>query len=165
MIEEIESLLDGRLTGRQAFCDTIERAIEQAPRRGWRKAVLCDADFADWPLGSRAVASALDVWASSGARFTLLATRYDDLMRRHPRFVDWRIRWSHQIECWQLHKSSKSALPSVLWTPSWMLHRLDPARSVCLVSIDAVRRTAMQESIAESLRISTAAFPATTLGL
>ena len=63
----------GRAEGRIAFRDQFVKAIEQAAQSGWRHAVFCDPNFTDWPLGERATEAALDAWAQTGARFTVLA--------------------------------------------------------------------------------------------
>lgn len=154
-----------RFEGRQAFVDAIAEAIECGAQRGWRQATFCDADFADWPLGGRALSSALDAWARSGCRFTVLAQRYDAVTRHHDRFVQWRRRWSHQIDCWQYPGVGTTALPSACLTPDWMLHRIDSEHSVCIVSSHAAQRIAMQEHLAQLLRQSVPGFAATTLGL
>lgn len=159
------ALADRRFEGRQAFGDTIAEAIECGVQRGWRQAAFCDADFVDWPLGGRGLVSALDAWARSGCRFTMLAQRYDALIRHHDRFVQWRRRWSHQIDCWQYPGVGIHALPSACLTSDWLLHRIDPEHGVCVVTSDAARRLAMQENLAQLLRQSVSGFAATTLGL
>lgn len=156
---------DRRFEGRQMFANTITEAIEYGAHCGWRQATFCDADFVDWPLGGRAVVSALDAWARNGCRFTLLAQRYDAVLRHHDRFVQWRKRWSHQIDCWQYPGVGIHALPSACLTPDWLLHRIDPERGLCIATRDAARRLAMQENLAQLLRQSASGFAATTLGL
>eukprot|EP01038_Epipyxis_sp_PR26KG_P003901 gene3901-5592_t len=53
----------GRLQGRQVFVDTVRLAFEVAAEQGWNHITLSDPDFADWPLGERAVVDALNRWA------------------------------------------------------------------------------------------------------
>lgn len=160
------ALADRRFEGRQAFTDTIIAAIECGAPRGWRCATFCDADFADWPLDGRNLSCALDAWARSGCRFTLLAQRYDVLVHRHDRFVHWRRRWSHRIDCWQYRAAATSiAVPSTFLTPAWSLQRIDTQRDVCVVSSDRARRMAMQEHVDRLLHRSVPGFAAFTLGL
>lgn len=154
-----------RFEGRQMFSDTIAEVIECGAQYGWRQTTFCDADFIDWPLGGRVLVSALDAWARSGCRFTLLAQRYDAAIRHHDRFVQWRRRWSHQIDCWQHPGVGIHALPSACLTPDRLLHRIDPERGVCVVTTNATRRLAMQENLAQLKRESASGFAATTLGL
>ena len=125
---------EGRLQGRLLFQNMIEQLVGRGAQRRCRQAVFCDADFADWPLGACAVASALNVWARAGCRFTFIAQQYDEITRRHARWVEWRRRWSHQVDCWQCANIAASSLPSSVWTDEWMLHRIDPVRSVFFFS-------------------------------
>ena len=107
------SLPEGRFAGRDEFRHVVRQAIEGAASAGWRQAILSDADFADWPLGERAVVDALDAWAHHGTSFKLLAHRYDEVMRQHARFVAWRVRWSHQVECWRDASDARPAWTSL----------------------------------------------------
>lgn len=159
------SLLEGRFSGPSEFAALVRRALATAAEQGWRELLLCDADFNDWPLGERAVAQSLHDWAATGRKFTMLAWRYDALNRQHARFVTWRKTWSHLVECRVCGAGCKNDLPSVLWSPGWALHRLDPTRSVGFASSDAVRRTLLRQQLGERLLKSSLGFSATTLGL
>ena len=68
---------------------------------------------------------ALQDWARGGRRFTMLACSYDDVIR-HARFVRWRGTWDHIITCRRSPAADPLDLPSALWSPQWVLHRLDP---------------------------------------
>ncbi len=159
------ALADRRLEGRQAFREAFLETIRCSARAGGQQAVFCDVDFEDWPLGDRTTAAALDAWAQRGARFTVLAQRYDGVIRHHARFVTWRKRWSHRVDCWQVPPAAAGALPSVCWTSHGLLHRIDPVRSICIATTQAARCAAIRETIAELVQRSTAGFAATTLGL
>lgn len=159
------SLLEGRFSGPGEFAALVRDALATAAAQGWRELFLCDADFSDWPLGERAVVQSLNDWAEAGRKFTMLAVSYDDVYRRHARFVTWRKTWSHLVECRVCRAGHKNDLPSVLWSPVWAFQRLDPVRSVGFAGSDAARRTLMREQLSEQLLNSSPGFAATTLGL
>lgn len=159
-------LPQGRLQGREAFRQAVRDALRHAAAQtGWREIILSDASFADWPLGEREVVETLHAWARHGQRLTLLARRYDDVPRRHPRFVEWRRTWSHKIEARACPAADADDLPSVLWTPHWALHRLNPLHSLCISGGEAERRVLLREELDGWLARSTPGFAATTLGL
>lgn len=158
-------LPEGRLSGRQAFADLIRQAFATAAREGWPHMVLCDADFADWPLGEREVVDSLNAWARRGRTMRLLARDYNAVYRLHPRFVQWRATWSHLLEAQGCASASADDLPSVLWSPVWTLQRLDPVRCTMVVSRSPERCVALQERLQQWSLKASPAFPASTLGL
>jgi len=159
-------LLQGRFEGREAFQQLVRDALATAAREGWRKLILSDADFYDWPLGERAVVESLQAWASSGRRMTLLARSYDELRLRHARLVRWRTTWDHILTCRVAPGADRLDIPSVLWSEGWVLQRLDPDRCVGVAGSEPERRVLMQEVLTEWVRSKSApGFPATTLGL
>lgn len=155
----------GRLQGRQVFVDTLRQAFEVAAEQGWSHITLSDADFADWPLGERAVVDALNRWARRGRTMKLLARNYEQLRLLHPRFVQWRVTWSHLIEAHACQGAAGAELPSAIGSPVWTLERLDPLRNTFVASMDAQRRVALRERVNECWLRSTPAFPASQLGL
>lgn len=159
------SLPTGRLQGRLVFHDTVRHAFEVAAAQGWKHITLSDADFADWPLGERAVVDALNRWARRGRVMKLLARNYEQLRLLHPRFVQWRTTWSHLIEAHACHGAAGAELPSAIGSPVWTLERLDPLRNTLVASTDAERRVALQERLNECWLRSTPSFPASQLGL
>lgn len=161
----LQPLPQGRFEGREAFGERIRLALAAAARDGWPELVLCDASFEDWPLGERAVADSLQAWAGAGRRLTLLARSYDEVLRRHARFVTWRRTWDHLIQARACKSVAVSDFPSVLWSPAWTLQRLDLKRSTGVSGPEAERRVVLRETIDECLRQSAPAFPASTLGL
>ena len=72
-----EPLPSGRFEGRKAFQQLVRDALAAAAREGWREMILSDPDFADWPLGERAVAEALNAWSVSGRRCIMLSRCWD----------------------------------------------------------------------------------------
>ncbi len=159
------ALPSGRFAGRSEFQQLVRDALATAAREGWREIVFSDANFEDWPLGERVVAESLQAWSASGRRFILLARSYDEVTRRHARFVTWRRTWSHIIECWRCASADPLELPSAIWSPVWALRRLDLERSTGVCGAEPDRRVLLRESLDEWLRKSSPGFPATTLGL
>ena len=159
-------LPQGRFEGRVAFQQLVRDALATAAREGWREIILSDAHFQDWPLGERAVAESLQAWARSGRRMTILAGGYDAIIRRHPRFVRWRGTWDHLLTCRACPSADPLSFPSVIWSPGWVLQRLDPVRCVGVSGTEPERRVGMREVLNEWVRSkSSPGFPATTLGL
>jgi hypothetical protein len=158
-------LPQGRFEGRVAFTDMVRAALACAAEEGWRELILSDASFLDWPLGERAVAESLQAWSRPGRKVILLARRYDEVMRRHARFVKWRQTWSHIIEARGCSSADELGFPSVIWSPGWVMQRLDPERCNGVSGSEPERRVAVREQLAEWLQKSSPAFPSTTLGL
>ena len=156
------ALPEGRLEGHARFAELVRQALATAAAEGWSRIVLCDADFADWPLGERDVVASLNGWSAHGRSLHLIARHFNVLRERHPRFVQWRIAWSHLVEA---KTCAEDDLPSVLWSPGWTLERLDATRGVLLASADAARRVALSERLNGYWAKGTPGFPASTLGL
>lgn len=158
-------LSQGRLQGRAAFVQSVRTALQVAARDGWKELIFCDADFSAWPLGERAVAGFLQDWACSGRRFLMLALDYSGMRRQHPRFVQWRQTWDHIIECRTCHRNDMLGFPSVLWSPAWVMHRIDVERDVLVCDQSAGRRLELRQMLEECRRDSSPGFPASVLGL
>lgn len=158
-------LPSGRFEGRDAFRQLVRDALACAAQDGWRELILCDAGFADWPLGERAVAESLQAWSATGRRCILLARRYDDVLRLHSRFVDWRQTWSHIVEARGCPSADAHDLPSAIWSPAWTMRRLDVEHGHGVAGAEPERRVAVRELIDGWLQKSSPAFPASTLGL
>jgi hypothetical protein len=165
LAESADALPSGRFTGRKAFQQLVRDALACAAREGWREIILADATFEDWPLGERAVTQALQDWSASGRRCTLLARDYGDVVRMHARFVGWRRTWAHIIEARACHSADPLELPSAIWSPGWVMQRLDVERCAGVSGNEPERRVAMQENLREWLARSSPSFPAHTLGL
>ncbi len=159
------ALLEGVFAGRADFQQLVRDAIDTAAREGWRDMLWCDLSFDEWPLGERSVEASLQAWSKTGRKLTLLAKRYDTVLAKHHRFVQWRKQWSHIIEARAVSSASEEEFPSMLWSPGWVLHRLQPTWSKGVCSTDPERRLQTRELLADWLSKSAPAFPATTLGL
>ena len=159
------ALPDGRFSGRDAFRQLVREALARAAKEGWQEIILCDASFEDWPLGEREVVESLSVWSTRERRCTLLARRYDGVVRRHPRFVAWRQRWSHIVVARSCPAADPLELPSTIWSPGWVMQRVGAERCIGYSGIEPNRRLLLREHLQSWLHKSGLAFPATTLGL
>lgn len=160
-----ENPLLGRFTGREDFERLVRQSLSQAAREGWPEMIWSDATFEDWPLRERAVVESLQAWASSGRRLTLLAARYDEVLRHQPRFVNWRRTWGHLVDCRQVRHVAPVDFPSALWSRNWYLQRLDLTRSTGSWGEDRASLTRVREMLDEKLRNSSPGFPVSVLGL
>ena len=158
-------LLEGTFDGRNAFAQLIRDALATAARDGWRELLLVDASFEDWPLGERAVVDSLQAWSKTGRKFTIVAKRFDTLIAKHHRFVTWRGQWSHIVQAHGIAQADASELTSAIYSPNWVMRRLDTVRSKGIASSDPARRVMLREEINEWIGKSSPAFAATTLGL
>jgi hypothetical protein len=151
---------------RSAFHDAIRASFAQAAEIGCLEIWLVDQNFADWPLGERAVIDNLTRWAQAHRRLTVLAHDFDEVVRRHPRWVAWRQMWSHVVQCRTNAELEAGEMPTLLLAPGLVTVRLvDPIHyrgSVSAVTADAV---AARELVDAVLQRSEEAFPSTTLGL
>ncbi|MDB5965671.1 MAG: hypothetical protein JWQ72_2171 [Polaromonas sp.] len=158
-------LPEGRFAGRVEFVDMLRLALATAAAQGWREIILSDRSFEDWPLGERAVAQSLNDWSRTGRKLVMLAKNYDEVTRRHARFVTWRRTWAHIVDCRSNASVSADDFPSALWSSAWVFQRLDLDRSAGVAGSEPARRVALRERLEECLRLSSPAFPATTLGI
>lgn len=158
-------LAQGAFAGPGAFADGVRNALAHAAQEGWVEMVWSDATFEDWPLCEKAVVESLSAWSRRGRKLILLAHHFDAMRRIHPRFVDWRVRWDHLVECRICKGVEALNFPSALWTPSWALRRLDLLRSSGVASVEPRMRCLLREELEEHKHQSSPAFPASTLGL
>jgi peptidyl-tRNA hydrolase len=159
------NLFEGRFEGREAFAERVRAALAAAAQEGWQELVMSDANFEDWPLGERALAESLQQWAQGGRRLILLARHYDEVLRRHARFVSWRRTWDHLVQARACRTIEAADFPSLIWSPSWAMQRLDLQRCTGIGSRDPERRVQVRERFDEVFRRSSPGFPASTLGL
>lgn len=83
----------GRAECQRLLADALRWAAEQ----GLSQLHAWDGSFEDWPLSEVDLLTALTAWARPGRQLHLLALQYDDLQRRHPRFVRWRRDYAHCV--------------------------------------------------------------------
>lgn len=160
-----QSLPEGRFSGRTEFAELIRRALASAAAQEWREIILCDPDFADWPLGEREVTQSLNDWSKSGRKLTMLARNYDTVLRKHARFVVWRKTWSHILDCRSIALAPSETFPSAIWSPDWVMERLDLPRCIGVSGTEVERRVALKERLNERILNASPSFPATVLGL
>ncbi|MBP6896365.1 MAG: hypothetical protein ACLGJD_25280 [Gammaproteobacteria bacterium] len=155
----------GPFDGPTVFADRLREAFAAAADRAWPALWCADARFADWPLGEAAVIQALQAWAGSARRLRLVM-RDDRLLReRHPRFVAWRQRWDHIIECRICADRDAADLPSGLWTPGWTVERHDPVLSRGSSSGAQAAVESLRHRMDDAFARGRPGFPASILGL
>ena len=164
-ISMTDSLPSGQFSGREAFAKLVRDALECAGREAWPEIILSDATFEEWPLRERAVVESLRVWSAPGRRMFMLASRYDEVVRLHPRFVNWRKTWGHIIDCRVSRSATPGDCPSAIWSQTWYLQRLDQRHSNGVCGNDRERSVALREILDERIRNSSPGFAPSTLGL
>ena len=83
--------------GRSEFQRLVTESLAWAAAQGSREMHAWDGSFVDWPLSDAQVLNALGGWARHGRMLNLLALQFDDVQRRHPRFVRWRRDFAHCV--------------------------------------------------------------------
>ena len=154
------------ITSRAEFHAALHSAFEALAQQGAREVWLCDEDFADWPLGERAIVELLTQWAASNRKLTLIARHFDEVARRHPRWVEWRRNWSHIVSCRTHTELASGEFPTVLLGLGTVSVRLsDNLHHRGRLSHDKADEIRCKEHIDAVLQRSEEAFPATTTGL
>lgn len=165
MTESRPPLPEGKFEGLTAFAQLVRDALVCAAHEGWSQMVWSDANFLDWPLREKAVVESLQAWSRSGRRLVLLAHRFDEVQRHHARFVQWRNTWDHVVECRVCKQVDATEFPSALWSPHWVMRRLDLERSTGVAGYEPQRRVLLKEELEECRRQSSPGFSSTILGL
>lgn len=154
----IETRTEFQSALRQAFADIASAG----PREVW----MCDEDFADWPLNEPEVIENLSRWAMGHRMCTVLALNYDQIQRRHPRWVQWRRERAHVVRCRTPDEADRLNLPCVLLAPGALtlrlVERVQYRGSLSTDIADAVRE---RDHLDALMQRSIDAFPASTLGL
>ena len=154
------------ISTRNAFHEGVRRCLAEVAEVGCRELLLSDVDFADWPLGERAVIDSLTAWAQSHRRLTLLAATFDEVPRRHARFAEWRRTWAHVVACRAHDELEPGEMPSMLLAPGLLgLRLVDPIRYRGSITRDAADLLRWRDALNAVLERAQPAFPATTLGL
>jgi len=156
----------GLITTRAEFHAAVRAAFAEAAQKGCREIWLCDVDFADWPLGERAVVEHLTQWAESHRRLTLLAQSFDEVPRRHARWVEWRRTWSHVVQCRTNPELEAGQMPTLMLTEGLASIRMvDPIHYRGRLSHDVAEALHCRETIDAVLQRSIETFPVSTTGL
>ena len=157
---------DRLITSRAEFHAALRQAFAEAAAAGSRELWLADNDFADWPLGERDVIERLSEWAASSRRLTLLANTFDEVARRHPRWVTWRRQWAHVVSCRANTELEAGQVPMLMIASGTVTVRLsDPLHYRGRISHDRAEELRCKELIDAVLQRSEEAFPATSTGL
>jgi hypothetical protein len=127
------------LSSRSEFHEALRTAFDRVAAQGCREIWLCDPD---------------------------LAQHYDEIVRKHPRWVNWRRQWSHVVECRAFEEVESGAMPSMFLAPGVVTVRLfDPENYRASVSTEVADAVRAKEALDVVLQRSSEAFAATTLGL
>jgi hypothetical protein len=154
------------ITTRGELHDAMREAFARAAAEGCREIYWADVNFAEWPLGERAIIDHLTQWAYAHRRLTMLAHHYDDVIRRHPRFVDWRRQWGHIIECRACTEVEPEQFPSLFIAPGlFTLKVLDRVSHRAVLSSDTGDELRARELFDACLQRSTPSFAASITGL
>ena len=157
---------DTLITTRAEFHAALRAAFAEAATAGSRELWLADNDFADWPLGERDVIESLSQWVASSRKLTLLAHDFDEVARRHPRWVTWRRQWSHVVSCRSNAELEAGEMPTLLIAAGTVTVRLsDPVHHRGRVAHDRAEELRCKELFDAVSQRSEEAFPVTTLGL
>lgn len=154
------------ITTRLEFHDALRLAFSETSHAGSRELFLCDEDFADWPLNEPEIIAALTRWAMPHRKLWMLARHYDEVTRRHPRFVEWRRTWSHVMECRAAEEVDSGDLPTLFLAPSVvcvrLFDRIQIRGSLSHDTADFIRDRELFDAVSQR---SEESFPASTLGL
>lgn len=154
------------ISSRSEFHDALRTAFADAAAQGCREIWLCDIDYADWPLNEPGVIESLTEWARAYRKLTVIAQHFDDVARRHARWVAWRRNWSHMVECRANVELEAGKMPTMMLAPGLLTVRLvDPVRYRGSLSRNPADAVHARELIDAVLQRSEEAFPVTSLGL
>ncbi|MEK8087384.1 hypothetical protein WNB94_13260 [Aquabacterium sp. A3] len=157
----------GRIDGWRDFSDRVCAALAWACTQP-TSLCLSDRDFQSWPLGQRAVVTALQSWAMANrqARMQVLLAQTDRVALQHPRWIAWRQGWGHRVQVWQADDDQRDQVPTLLLVGKVLGLRLhDPQRGQGVWTRDAATVQHWQDGFDVILQRSVSALPVTTLGL
>lgn len=159
--------LPPKIDSRAAFAAAIRWGFGAAAARGARRIVCVDRDFADWPLDEPALLDTLTAWLRlPKRRLVLLADRYDEMPRRHARFVRWRADWAHAIDAFSPPAEDRADLPTLLVDDGPVsVQLLDAVHWRGRCELDPRHAQLWRESLDAVLQRSEPAFPVSHLGL
>jgi len=155
------------ITSRGEFAAAVRWAAQQAQQRSARQLWWVDTDFADWPLSDPALLADLTRWLRQPMRrLVLLAASYEQMPRRHARFVAWRRGWVHAVEAFVPPAELAASLPCV-WVDdgALSLQVIERMRWRGRCGVDARAASRWREEIAVVLQRSEPDFSANQLGL
>lgn len=157
----------GRIDGWREFSERVSSVLSWAADKAL-DLTMSDADFHAWPLGERAVVSALDAWAlaHTGTTLHMLLASGDVLGRVHPRWVSWRQTHGHRVHAALAPDEFVEQVPTMLLLGDVLgLRMLDTRLGAGVWSSDRATLHAWREGVDVILQRSTCSLPVTTLGL
>ena len=155
------------IDSRSAFVSAVHQAVDRALTQRARRMLWVDSDFAEWPLDDPVLLQRLTDWLRLPQRqLVLLASDYEDLRRRCPRFVACYRLWSHAITAQGPAEDDVAQLPCLLLADRTLLVQLlDKTHWRGWVSIEPASMRLAREQADALLQRSAPAFAVTTLGL
>jgi hypothetical protein len=155
------------IDSRSGFEAALRWGVAQAMAHNARRLVAVDPDFVSWPLDDPTLLDGLTAWLRRPQRhLTLLATSFDEVPRRHPRFTAWRRIWSHAVSTWLAPDDLDRGLPTLLLDDGALMVRLvDPVHWRGRAGLDAEAARPYRDEIDAVLQRSESGFPPTQLGL
>ncbi|KQW41253.1 MULTISPECIES: hypothetical protein [unclassified Roseateles] len=157
--------------GRADFQRLLIETLAWTAEQGCRELHAWDASFVDWPLSDAQALAALATWARSGRQLHLLALQYDDVLRRHPRFVRWRRDYAHCVTARavdpevRVDAAPESLLLAAGAESTLTLRLFDRHLWRGEISVDAAQRLRALEWFDALAQRSSDSFAPTTLGL
>jgi hypothetical protein len=154
------------IDSRSGFHVAIREAFASLATMACNEVVISDTDFADWPLGEISVIDSLTQWVRPHRKLTVYAQNFDEVLRRHSRWVTWRRQFAHAVECRVVEPLEQGRMPMLFSARGGMTVRLfDASRYRGTLSFDARDAVLAREQIDAISQRSAEGFPATTLGL
>lgn len=157
--------------GRADFQGLVIESFAWAAEQGCRELHAWDASYVDWPLSDAQALAALATWARPARQLHLLALQYDDIVRRHPRFVRWRRDYAHCVTARavepevRLESAPESLLLAAGADVTLTLRLFDRHLWRGEVSLDVAQRLRGLEWFDALAQRSSDSFAPTTLGL
>lgn len=155
----------GAIAGRGEVVAAWRKLVMEALEQGVRELWWSDVDFVDWPLNEPLLVDALAQWARPHRRLHLVAQHYDEMPRRHPRFVRWRRDFGHVVDAWCAEDVDPSQHPCLLVAGDSSIELLDHGHWRAKTSEDPADAQRARERLDAILQRSAPGFAATTLGL
>jgi hypothetical protein len=158
------------IDSRSGFHEAIREAFASLAAAASNDVVICDTDFADWPLGEIGVIDSLTRWVRPHRKLTVYAQNFDEVLRRHSRWVTWRRQFAHAVECREVEPQEQGRMPMLFTarggqTAGLTVRLFDAVRYRGALSLDARDGVLAREQIDAISQRSAEGFPATTLGL
>lgn len=154
------------LVSRSGFFAAFDAALALAAERDVRELWLCDPDFSSWPMGLRSTIERLDAWIGPHRRLRVLACDFNWLSLECPRWVAWRRRWAHVVDCLAVSNEDAPHMRSLLLVPGHQVIQLvDAQRGRGRILRASEDLTGFGELVEDLLQRAEAAMPPTTLGL